>query len=207
MISHKHKCIFIHVPRTAGTSIEKSIYGIDWLHGDLHCSHGLATKHLCASTAKEIYFDYWEDYFKFSFVRNPWSRMKSLSGFPDYSGVTLNKGLLDVSGYKTKFPKIELDSRSASASPKRPPNKDSFIKNAVYLNILDEPLDFIGKFESLEKDMEYISSQLATPIDLPLSKMGYRAPSPYQPFYDNKNKKLVENYYLQDLKKFGYSFD
>ena len=27
MISHKHKCIFVHIPRTGGTSVEKFFEG------------------------------------------------------------------------------------------------------------------------------------------------------------------------------------
>ena len=32
MINHKHKCIFIHIPRTAGTSIELLKLGMPFLH-------------------------------------------------------------------------------------------------------------------------------------------------------------------------------
>ena len=69
MISHKHKCIFIHFQRTGGTSIENALVGKNW--------HGIdpSSKHIFASTAKRIYSDYWNDYFKFSFVRNYLSKV------------------------------------------------------------------------------------------------------------------------------------
>ena len=43
----------------------------------------------------------------------------------------------------------------------------NIIKNAVYLNILNEELDFIGKFENLKNDVQYISHKLNKKIILP----------------------------------------
>ena len=72
MISHKHKCIFIHIPRTGGTSIEKALTEADWWKVDKK------TKHLDCKTAKNLYKDNWNEYFKFTIVRNPWDWMVSL---------------------------------------------------------------------------------------------------------------------------------
>lgn len=47
MISHELKCIFVHIPRTAGSNIERSLIGQDWWE----VSH--ETKHLLASQAKK----------------------------------------------------------------------------------------------------------------------------------------------------------
>ena len=73
MICHKHKCILVHIPACAGSSMEKAIVGYDWWDKDPE------TKHLKSHQAKKIYSEYWSDYFKFSFVRNPWSRTLSLA--------------------------------------------------------------------------------------------------------------------------------
>ena len=147
MICHKHKCIFVHIPRTAGTSVEQAIRP-DWSWESFK-----EEKHILASTAKTIYKEYWDDYFKFSFIRNPWDRMVSMSKYSYFYGCEINNNKLDVSEYKKKFPQIEIDSRSKSAADKYSP-----ISNAVYLNILNEELDFIGRFENLQEDYDKVCS-------------------------------------------------
>ena len=72
MISHKHKCIFIHIQRTGGTSIER------WLQGEDQWNLKHNYKHITTSYAKErAYPEYYDDYFKFTFVRNPYERVLS----------------------------------------------------------------------------------------------------------------------------------
>jgi len=158
MIDHKHKCIFIHIPRCGGTSIEIAMCGKNWFNVER------STKHLIASTAKKIYKPYWNDYFKFSFVRNPWDRMVSLAKYPNCYKVNLNnEKLVGINEYLTKFPEIEVDNRSESRN-------DTFhpVKNSVYLNILNVELDFIGRFENLNEDFEFIYKSIG---DIPPSLM------------------------------------
>lgn len=66
-------------------------------------------------------------------------------------GGELKKQELDVSDYFKKFPKIEVDPRSKSAKEKFSP-----IADCVYQNILNEELDFVGRFENLQEDYNYI---------------------------------------------------
>lgn len=48
MISHEHRLIFIHIPRTAGTSFEK------WILGKDQWDINPAEKHLTAAEAKKL---------------------------------------------------------------------------------------------------------------------------------------------------------
>ena len=61
----QHKCIFIHITKTAGTSVAKSLFNY-------------LPYHYTAIDYRVIYgrktFD---EYFKFAFVRNPWDRLYS----------------------------------------------------------------------------------------------------------------------------------
>ena len=155
MINHKYKCIFIHIQRTAGSSIENKIDDKNWWSDkDLR-----PYKHLLASQAKKIYSQHWNDYFKFSIVRNPWARMVSMLQFSPFLGVTERGGLLNISGYKKKygFPAtVEYDSRFHQ-------KKDipEGCEGSAYSNILDEELDFIGSYENLEKDAQFIFNTIS----------------------------------------------
>ncbi|MFG7930138.1 sulfotransferase family 2 domain-containing protein [Campylobacter coli] len=63
----KYKCIFIHVPKVAGSSIERVIYQTDkWLVG-----------HVKASDYTKFDKDKFDSYFSFGFVRNPYDRVVS----------------------------------------------------------------------------------------------------------------------------------
>lgn len=71
MISHQYKCIFVHIIKTGGTTIE------GWLQNCDQWNLQSNMKHITARKAKLEYAEYWDDYFKFSFIRNPYDRILS----------------------------------------------------------------------------------------------------------------------------------
>jgi hypothetical protein len=155
MISHEHKCIFIHICRCAGSSIEQWICGDDWWEIEPK------TKHLLASQARSLYKRYWDDYFKFSIVRNPIDRMISCLKYAGHFGISIAPdNRMSLAGYYDRFGRdvvIEHDYRFS--------RRDALISPShkigrVYGNILDEEVDFIAKFESLENDLKFIGEKI-----------------------------------------------
>ena len=66
----KKKCIFFHIPKTAGISLVKALFGdLDWGHRDVKYYRNVFNK-------KKF-----DSYFKFTFVRNPYDRLFSAYSF------------------------------------------------------------------------------------------------------------------------------
>ena len=65
MVNHDHNFLFIHIPRTGGTSIEDHFQkeGVEDIY-----------KHWTLNDYKnDLSNEVFENYFKFAFVRNPWN--------------------------------------------------------------------------------------------------------------------------------------
>src|SRR6056300_1479823 len=73
MISKKYKCIFLNIPKNAGTSIVNA-FDLSWNDEDgLFLNYGKY-----ADTKQwEEYRDFYYDYYVFAVVRNPWDRFIS----------------------------------------------------------------------------------------------------------------------------------
>ncbi len=87
MISHLHKCIFVHIPKCGGTSIENVIWpeprkteelwmGFTGPYHNKYQTGGL--QHLFATHIREEFGErIFDEYFKFTIVRNPWEKAVS----------------------------------------------------------------------------------------------------------------------------------
>src|SRR5579875_525331 len=103
------KCIFVHIPRCAGTSVET------WLCGRDYWTVDPARKHLTAGQARRTYAAYWGSYFKFSIVRHPFTRFGSCLKYGSHFGLARGAPSgLDFSGYHERFGRevvVEYDHR------------------------------------------------------------------------------------------------
>jgi hypothetical protein len=82
-ICKKNKIIFVHIPRTGGTSILKFL-NIERKKENLYggyCHYSLMLKQHYPLHKIKIYLNQSDNYFKFSIVRNPYSRIISIYNF------------------------------------------------------------------------------------------------------------------------------
>ncbi|NOR19101.1 MAG: hypothetical protein GQ538_03325 [Xanthomonadales bacterium] len=181
--------IFIHINKTAGTSIGKAI--------------GLPVKdHLTASEViARIGREKWETAFKFTLVRNPWDKVAS-----HYR-------------YRKKKNKTAIAERNISFSDwvkmTYGENKDDFYYNnprsfQPQVDWLKDDngkisLDFIGKFESINRDFNHIKTVIGLDAKLPhLNASNWVA---YQSYYDDETRDIVAHWFREDIKTFGYRFE
>lgn len=197
MISHKHKCIFIHIPRTGGSSIEQALVGKEWWKVKKE------TKHLLASQAKKIYSKYWKDYFKFSFVRHPYSRTTSMAKYGKFFfGEQINKEIEDrhIDHYRKTFGEpilIEHDHRFYSRLDLE---KSSHQQNCVYQNIIDEDIDYIGFFENLETNFKEICNALGLKnVQLPEASKSNK-----KMLLSESARLVIDRIYEKDFSKYKY---
>ncbi len=215
MIVHKHKIIFIHIPKTAGSSIEK-FFGIDkishkwdrsnrlFLKGwdPVHKIHLQHAKALDLLDKKLILQDVWYEYFKFAFVRNPWDRAHSdylwmkgdrkIEGsFEDY---ILKKGVFEKH-------LTNLDSMHTRGDHVFPQNEFVYDEKGNCL------VNFVGKFENLQADFRKVCSMAGVEYkELPHEKKSKFLKPSYREFYDQSKKDLVADVYSKDIELFDYQF-
>ncbi len=72
-IKQDSRKIFIHNPKTGGTSIIKML--------NFHNHNNKRFIHMTTYDAITIFQNKWNDYYSFGFVRNPWARMVSLYNY------------------------------------------------------------------------------------------------------------------------------
>ena len=174
MISHKHKCIFIHIPKCAGTSIKYFMFpdeDIHWFDANYNVIHGWCPKRklfMQHATAKQlietnlITQEQWDTYFKFTFVRNPWSRAVS-----DYywlmNDQKINDSFSNYFNRSGRFSNVLNDKNETYyRGDHLCPQSDYFDLEGKY------KIDFVGRFENFNEEMDVVLKQLKMERDFNL---------------------------------------
>lgn len=191
MINHKHKFIFIHIPRTGGTSIEQQ-FSYD---GD---RSGDGKKHWNLDQYKEaLSNEQFDNYFKFTFIRNPWDIV--ISKYMDrgwYSSPIQGRG--GEIGY---YSGQKLSYFLNHYQPARHEYGDSFFD---YFN--PKQIDFVGRFEDRRKGLNFISKKIGINLNPQTKTRSNSDKKHYTQYYDDETREIVAKKYARDIEYFGYKF-
>jgi hypothetical protein len=179
--SNSNKFMFYHIPKTAGTSLHSVLrkYAVG-----SHVNEYYLTRDM-SHTAVEHTWDKYKgsEYFSFAIVRNPYDRMFSL-----YNFLT-----------RRKLIKETLE-QFINNMDREPSQFRLLSHNGVV------PLSFVGKFENLEEDFNFIADKTNINeryTDLP--KL-FKAQNniTYKEVFNNKLKDIIDEKHHDDFINFNY---
>lgn len=189
MISHQHKFLFIHIPRTGGTSIESQFQYNTAKEQNKHWNLNDWKNHLSDENL--------ESYFKFAFVRNPWDVIVSKYFDKGWYSSPLHGRGGEIGYHCGKSLKYFLD----HYQPAKHEHGDSL------LDYFDpEQMDFVGRFENRTNDLEYICKKIGININANKKVRSHRHKKHYAEYYDDETRQIVAERYAKDIEYFGYKF-
>lgn len=212
IISHKHKFIFIHIPKCAGTTITVSLkdyYGYNspekLRNADLNDfavfkvarRYGNAYYLEQHSTYNEVkeYFDNnnlnINEYFKFSCMRNPWERVVSYYEYAHKMAAICN---IEWCNKVASMSFFEFITKHTDPQLNWVCNK----KNNV-------AVDFLGSGRNIQKDFNIICDKLGIPQQQ-LPHINKSTHKHYTEYYDDEARQIVAEKYAKDIEYFNYKF-
>lgn len=202
IINHKYKFIFIHIQKTAGTSITNALYSIEETE-NLHHSH---------SMLNSIDINKFKEYFKFCFVRNPFDRLLSWYNMILKKGIhnDWSKYILENSTNFSEF--LELTDIIIEKNPLELQSTVDYPKSISFnqLDYITDKLgniqcDFIGRFENINNDFNILSQMLN--IKLELNHLNKFEHNHYRNYYNQTDIEKVSKLYQRDIEYFNYTFN
>lgn len=213
MINHKYKFIFVHIPKCGGHSVDK--FFLDRGLVDIPKWHATSE-----SLINDHGVNFWNKYYSFSIVRNPWNRMVSEYFWQKENGTsdtkiswgnstidfksflkmavkspTNHRAFKHSDSFNTWYPELEIRCGHLN-------DQSSFIfdkNNRLLVN------EFI-KLENIKHDFPKILQKIGLPPhDLPHKNQSKR--KKYTEYYDQESINLVADRYHRDIKNFNYKFD
>lgn len=212
LISDDRRFLFIHIQKTAGSSLRQA------LQGALPDLHPLLGTHDMARQAREhLGAQTYGQYFTAAFVRNPWDRLVSW-----YTMIAQPRPRRPWWRLPRREPELRLwryvreNSRSFEEFILRCTDEiddvdgvKSFCRNQVEY-VSDEAgrpiVDFVGRYETLHDDARRLFGRLGL-ADLALPRANVSRHRHYSAYYSDELAEVVRERYARDVAAFGYTFE
>ena len=182
---------FIHIPKTGGLSVFRSLKKAGVFHNKQRTLHRLASERLNDDDINNA--------INFSIVRNPYSRMRSLYDYYYHYKYEFISGNVSFKKFVMTF-------------------EDEYYKKyypfyTCYDYLIDNEgnimVDHIIKFESLNSDYNDFCNKFNITNDLMhINKNIYKPKNvDYKNMYDEEMKEVIERIFKKDFETFNYSYE
>lgn len=208
-VNHEHKILFVHIPKTGGQTVckilnipkgsKKHYY---WKSDKNEIDYGHAT---IKQLSELINLD---DYYKFTFIRNPYDRLVS-EYFFRIKNISAKNSVLKLK-QKTSF--NEFVKQVYELHKRRFNSKHYFITHYIpqydYINIDgDIKVDDVYRYEEFENNVRKIINEFNLKDEIPKKNISKNKKSDYMEYYNMETKKMVNEIYETDFFRFNYNFD
>ena len=198
-VEKKHMVIFVHIPKAAGNSVVKSIWG------------GEATGHDFLERYYKNNQKLFHDSFKFTFVRNPWDRLVSAFFYLKQGGIGYfdkqfsGKYLRKINSFEVFVLSLEKDKKFREAIM----SWVHFTPQIEFLKVKGKDLEcmnFVGKIENFQKDMITLTEHLGVELYEEVKVVNASERNQYREYYNARTQAIVANLYAEDIQVFNYEF-
>jgi len=198
MIHENKKSVFIHIPKVGGMSVNSVLNKLGFRKYTLNVDYAHHAKNCDRGRYKQIQSEYNDDlsnYFKFTFIRNPWDRFVSIYHYL-LNTTFCFKDKIDINEFARTIFLTKNNHCKWHCLPQ-------------YFHLLDEynnlNIDFIGRFENLQQDFNFVCDKIRTPQQQ-LPHENATNHKHYTEYYDDETKQIVSEKYAKDIEYFGYEF-
>ncbi len=201
MISFQKRFLFVHIPKTAGNSIQSILrdYSEDQLVALRMEQDGIERfglrnpkykikKHSTLREYREALSDeQFRNLYKFTCVRNPWDRMVSYYFTPTQNLETWSRkkfrGIISKALSVPDYLRLDDDEQDPFAN-----------------------IDYIMRFENLVDDFRAVCTAISiSPPTLPQYNRSSR--EHYSKYYDDELREFVRTRFAAEIERFGYTFE
>lgn len=198
-----YKCIYIHIPKNAGISVQKILF----------------PEYPNVGHRPLLYYKLYDEnkfnnYFKFAFVRNPWDRLVSAYHFLLKGG--LNSREPEAKRWAENLKNHKIKNFEHFVLSMTSPNFCKYFLNFRHLRpqyrwVIDEKerlaLDLVVKVENFDQGIKKIKDRLKIQSSDEQIRLNTTNHENYKKLYTNEMKEIVGEYYKKDIEMFDYNFE
>lgn len=188
----QHRCVFVHIPKSAGSSVKQALFP-----GTEGPGHRMAMDYQLENPKK------FNDYFVFTFVRNPYDRLVSA-----YTYLTGNTGSQKDKQFHREVLSKYQDFRDfvLNGLHTKEVQKKWHLRPQHYYTVNfngDNIVDFIGKVENVDQDFAHVCQKLNKSAKLVHKNKSARKRD-CMAYYDEETRAKAAEFYHWDFVLFDY---